>query len=131
MSRKSFGSALRDVNTPHRRESYLGAISTVSDGGRSVTVTNMNNSQLRNLMPIAPYGVASSPPVGLMAYVLVSENSKRDGILGVYDPNRPLCSPGDSILYSSGGASVHCRGDSVLINGRDILGEIDNIKNKL
>lgn len=129
--RKSFGSALRDVGQPHRQESYNGRISTVDDGGKSISVVNMNNSQLRNLIPIMPYGMASSPPVGLMAYVIISGSAKRDGIIGVYDPDKPRCNPGDSMLYSLGGASVHCNGNTVLINGIDILQEIDDIKGKL
>lgn len=129
--RKSFGGALRSVAEPHRRESYVGRIATVGGGGKSIAVTNMNKSQLRNLAPITPYGVASSPPVGLMAYVLVSDNSSRDGIIGVYDPNKPQCSPGNSMIYSSGGASVHCNGKLVLINTRNVLNEIDDIKKEI
>lgn len=131
MSRKTFGSALRDVSQPRKHDSHTGRVSTVDNGGKSISVVNMNNSQLRNLVPVMPYGVASSPPPGLMAFVLSSGNAKRDGIVGVYDPDKPRCNPGDSMLYSSGGASVHCNGNTVLINGVDILQEIDNIKNKL
>jgi hypothetical protein len=125
--KKTFGSALNGVAEPHRRESHIGRISTVGDGGKSIAITNMNNSQLRNLVPIMPYGVSSSPPTGLMSFVLAANNSGRDGIVGVYDPNKPSCSPGNSMLYSSGGATVHCSGSKVLINNKDILQEIDNL----
>lgn len=129
--RKSFGSALKSTDKPHRRESHVGRVATVGSGGKSIAVTNMNNSQLRNLVPITPYGISSSPPIGLMAYVLVADNSSKDGIVGVYDPDKPQCNPGDSMLYSSGGASVHCNGSSVLLNNRDVLNEMDNISNKI
>ena len=56
MSRK-LGQALNGVAEPHRRESHIGRISTVGSGGRSISVDNMNNSQLRNLVPVAPYGM--------------------------------------------------------------------------
>lgn len=129
--RKTFGHALNGVSEPHRKESYVGRVSTVGNGGRSVSVTNMNSSQLRNLKPIMPYGISSSPPTGLMAFVLVSDNSSKDGIIGVYDPNKPSCTPGNCMMYSYGGASVYCNGDRVLLNGRDVLKEIDEIKNSL
>lgn len=128
---KSLGAALNGVAQPHKRENHIGRIDTVGSGGRSISVSNANNSQLRNLVPIMPYGIASSPPLGLMAYVLVGNNSGRDGMIGVYDPNKPSCDPGDSMIYSRGGASVRCKGNSVLLNDRDILKEIDELKGKI
>lgn len=128
---KKFGAALNGVDQPHRRESHIGKISTVGSGGRSISVDNGNNSQLRNLVPIMPYGIASSPPTGLMSFVLVANNSGRDGIVGVYDPNKPSCSSGNCMMYSSGGATVHCKGGSVLLNNRNVLNEIDDLKQKI
>jgi hypothetical protein len=129
--KNTFGRAISGVGEPHRRESHIGRISTVGSGGKSLTVTNMNSSELRNLVPIMPYGISSSPPTGLMAFVLVANNSGRDGIIGTYDPNKPSCNSGDSILYSSGGATVHCNGKSVLLNKRNILNEIDDLRKKI
>lgn len=128
---RSFGAALNGVAEPHRQESHVGKVETVGSGGKSIAVTNMNNSQLRNLVPIMPYGIASSPPPGLMAFVLVTQNSGKDGIVGVYDENKPACSPGDSMLYSKGGATVKCTGSTVLLNGRNVLKEIDELKARL
>lgn len=125
---KRLGAALNGVAEPHKRESQTGKISTIGDGGKSLTVTNANNSQLRNLIPITPYGISSSPTPGLMAFVLVAQDSGRDGIIGMYDPNKPSCKPGETILYSSGGATVKCSGDKVYINGIDILKEIDDLR---
>lgn len=127
MSRR-FGSVLNSAGQPHRRESHIGRVSTVGSGGRAISVDNGNNSQLRNLVPVMPYGISSSPPVGLMAFVVVGNNSGRDGIVGVYDPNKPSCNSGDCMMYSSGGATIQCKGDKVLINGRDVLKEIDALK---
>lgn len=126
--KKTFGSSLNGVALPHRRESHIGKISTVGSGGKSISIANMNGSELRNLVPITPYGISSSPPVGLMAFVLAANNSGRDGIVGVYDPNKPSCKSGEVIIYSSGGATIHCTGDKILLNGRDILKEIDDLK---
>lgn len=128
---KSFGAALNGVSEPHRQESHVGKVETVGSGGKSVAVTNMNNSQLRNLVPIMPYGISSSPPPGLMAFVLVTQNSGKDGIVGVYDEHKPACKSGDCMMYSRGGATVKCTGGSVLINGRNVLKEIDDIKSRL
>lgn len=129
---RSFGAALNGVAEPHRQESHVGQIETVGHGGKSISVTNMNNSQLRNLVPIMPYGISSSPPPGLMAFVLVTSNSGRDGIIGVYDDSKPPCSPGECMMYSRGGATIKCTSDgAVLLNDRDILKEIDDIKSRL
>lgn len=130
MSRK-FGKALNGIEQPHRRESYVGKISTVGDGGKSISATNMSNSQLTNSVPIMPYGISSSPLPGLMTYVLIADNSSKNGILGVYDPNKPSVGSGECAMYSSGGAIVRCSGKSVTINGRNILNEIDNIKSDI
>lgn len=128
---RRLGAELNGVSEPHRRESHIGKISTVGSGGRSITVDNMNNSQLRNLVPIMPYGISSSPPSGLMAFVLVANNSGRDGVIGVYDYNKPSCKSGDCMMYSSDGASVHCNGDKVLINKKDILDEIRKLSDRI
>lgn len=125
---KKFGAVLNSVGQPHRRESHIGRISTVGSGGRSLSVNNGNNSQLRNLVPIMPYGISSSPVTGLMAFVLESDNDGNDGIVGVYDHNKPNCNPGDCIMYSSSGATVKCVGDKVLINDVDVLDEIEKLK---
>ena len=66
-----------------------------------------------------------------MAFVLVANNSGSDGIVGVYDPNKPPCNPGDSMMYSSGGATIHCNGNVVLINGRNVLQEIDALSRRI
>lgn len=129
--KKTFGSALNNMDGLRKKESHVGRISTVGNGGKSVTITNMNNSQLRNLVPIMPYGISSSPPVGLMAFVLATDNAGNDGIVGVHDPNKPPCKPGDIIIYSSGGATIHCDGNAVRINGRDILKEIDDLSRRI
>ena len=125
---KKFGAALNGVAEPHRRESHVGKVATVGGGGKSLAVTNANNSQLRNLVPIMPYGISSSPTPGLMAFVLVAQDSSKDGIVGVYDPDKPACKSGEIIIYSAGGATVKCSGNKVYINGRDVLKEIDDLR---
>lgn len=128
---KRFGEALIGVGEPHRRESHVGKVSTIGEGGRSISITNMNNSQLRNTVPIMPYGISSSPKPGLMAYVLVAQDCSKDGIVGVYDPNKPICSPGECIMYSAEGAMVKCSGKNVTINKRNILKEIDDLNEEI
>lgn len=131
MGRK-FGAALNGVAEPHRRESHVGRVATVGDGGKSISVTNMNNSQLRNLVSVAPYGISSSPTSGLMSFVLVIGTGSKDGMIGVYDKDKPSCKPGECIVYSSGGATVKCTSKGkVMINDRDILDEIDKIQKRL
>ena len=125
---KRFGQAINGVAEPRRRNSHTGKITTVGSGGKSLSVTNANGSQLRDLIPISPYGISSSPPTGLMSFVIASGNSGSDGMVGVYDPNRPSCKPGECIMYSSGGATIKCTKDKVLINGMDIVKEIKKLK---
>lgn len=129
MSRR-FGGELNGVNEPLRKQMQTGKISTVGDGGKQASVTNMSGSQLRNLMPIAPFGIASSPPVGLLAYTMVLDSQTNNGIIGVYDPNRPSVASGDITIYSAGGAKVECIGSKVLVNGIDI-DELDDRVKKL
>lgn len=125
---KRFGESLNGIGQSHKRESQAGTISTVGDGGKSISITNAGNSQLTNLVPIMPYGISSSPTIGLMSFALISQDAGRDGMLGVYDPNKPACKPGEIIIYSAGGATIKCSGSRVYINGRDILSEIDNLR---
>lgn len=127
---RRFGEELNGVSQPHRRESQTGQIVTTGDGGKSIAVTNMNSSQLRNLVPITPYGISSCPPSGLMAFVLVADNTGNDGMIGVYDPGKPQCSVGESMLYSSGGAYVKCSGGNVIINGIDIIKKIQELESR-
>ena len=49
----------------------------------------------------------------------------------MYDPKKPACAVGNSVMYSSGGANVKCSGSTVTANGRDFLKEIDDIKAKI
>lgn len=128
---RRFGSDISGIDNPRKKENNVGKVSTISGDGKTVAVTNMNNSQLRNLKPVSQYGVASSPTPGLQAFVISIDTSDSDGIVGVYDPNRPACKAGETILYSSGGATVKLSGGSVLINGINILGEISAIKERL
>lgn len=124
---KRFGQAINGIAEPRKRDNHIGKVTTVGDGGKSLSISNANGSQLRDLVPISPYGISSSPPTGLMSFVIASGNSGSDGMVGVYDPNRPPCKPGECMMYSSGGATIKCTGDKVLINDIDIVKELKKL----
>lgn len=126
MSRR-FGQALNGISEPRRSSSHTGRVTTVGDGGKSLSISNINGSQLRDIIPISPYGISSSPPTGLMSFVIASDNSGNDGMVGVYDPSRPVCQPGECIIYSSGGATIKCSGNKVYINGIDVVEKLNKL----
>lgn len=128
---RRLGADLNSVYEPHRRENHVGKISNVGNGGKSISVTNANNSQLRELVPVMPYGISSSPTPGLMSFVIDSGNSGNDGMVGVYDPKKPSCKPGECMMYSSGGATVKCTGKKVMVNDIDLIEEINKMRDKL
>lgn len=123
---RKFGAALNGVDNNHRQEGYVGKVSSSGGGGKNVNVSNASNSQIK-AVSATPYGISSTPPSGMMAFVLVGQGADRDGVVGVYDPNKPSCGVGCCMMYSAGGATVKCSGKSVLLNNRNVLGEIDAI----
>lgn len=127
---RKFGQALVGVDNGSKKEGYVGRVSSSSGGGSTVFVANASGSQIKTL-PASQYGISSTPPTGLMAFVIVGQGSDKDGIVGVYDPNRPQCNTGDCMMYSSGGATIKCKNDKVLLNDVDILDEISKIKSKI
>ena len=127
---RKFGAVLNSVDNNHRQEGYVGRVSSSGGGGKNVNITNANNSQIK-AVSATPYGISSTPPSGMMAFVLVGQGSDKDGVVGVFDPNKPSCNAGCCMMYSAGGATVKCSGRSVLINGRNVLSEIDEINKKI
>ncbi len=127
---RKFGAALNGVDNNHRQEGYVGKVSSSGGGGKNVNVSNASNSQIK-AVSATPYGISSTPPSGMMAFVLVGQGSDRDGVVGVYDPNKPSCGAGCCMMYSAGGATVKCSGKSVLLNNRNVLGEIDELKKRV
>lgn len=127
---RKFGAALNGVDNNHRQEGYVGRVSSSGSGGKNVQVANANGSQIK-AVSATPYGISSTPPSGLMAFVLVGQGSDKDGIVGVYDPSKPSCGAGNCMMYSAGGATITCSGSTVLINKRNVLKEIDDIKEKI
>ena len=127
---RKFGAVLNSVDNNHRQEGYVGRLSSSGGGGKNVNITNANNSQIK-AVSATPYGISSTPLSGMMAFVLVGQGSDKDGVVGVFDPNKPSCNAGCCMMYSAGGATVKCSGRSVLINGRNVLSEIDEINKKI
>ncbi len=107
----------------------IGMISSTGDGGKRVSVSNTNDSELSNFMNVTPYGFSSAPRVGSMAFTIVC--GCKTGMIGVYDKDKPSVKSGCSMMYSSGGAQVYCVDDKVLINSVDILDKIDKIEKRL
>lgn len=129
---KRFGEGLNNMQSgAYTRSTVSGSISSTGSGGKTASVCNMQGSSLKNVLTLMPYGFASTPPSGLIAFTIVSDSGGRDGVVGVYDPKKPSCAVGDCTMYSSGGATIKCKGSKVLANDRDFLDEIDKIKQRI
>lgn len=91
----------------------------------SVTSSSLKNlevdssSQHRNVRVVAPYGVASIPPVDEDALVVPFEGG--EACVGVITNPSEKIEYGELMLYSKGGASIILKNDgSVLINGKRV-----------
>lgn len=98
----------------------VGKISSTGGGGKNAAMSS-NGSEIKGMLPIGPYGVASTPPSGLMAYAIMNYGGK-DGFL-VYDPGRPSVNAGDITLYNSKGAKIELKGNNVIItcSGTEVI----------
>ncbi len=129
MSRR-FGEQLSIIGQQARyNQCSVGSVSSTSGGGKHICVSNTKDSELSNFMNITPYGFSSAPTSGCMAFTIVSNG--KTGMVGVFDKGKPSVASGCCMMYSSGGATVYCKDDKVLINDIDILEEIYNIKKRL
>lgn len=126
---KRFGEELNNMHSgSFTRPIVPGNIASTGNGGKTISINNAQGSVQKNMLSLSPYGFASTPPSGLLAFSVVSDSGGRDGVIGVYDPKKPTCAVGNSVMYSSGGANVKCSGSTVTANGRDFLKEIDGIE---
>ena len=126
---KRFGEELNNMHSgSFTRSTVSGNIASTGNGGKTISINNAQGSVQKNMLSLSPYGFASTPPSGLLAFSVVSDSGGRDGVIGVYDPKKPACAVGNSVMYSSGGANVKCSGSTVTANGRDFLKEIDDIE---
>ena len=126
---KRFGEELNNMHSgSFTRSTVSGNVASTGNGGKTISINNAQGSVQKNMLSLSPYGFASTPPSGLLAFSVVSDSGGRDGVIGVYDPKKPACAVGNSVMYSSGGANVKCSGSTVTANGRDFLKEIDGIK---
>lgn len=102
---RSIGRALSRSGTGSKQDGYVGPIASVDKDGKSMNVNNLSASQLRNLMNMSPYGISSCPTVGMKAQVIVNDYNNNT-VVGVYDKDKPKANPGETILYSIGGAFI-------------------------
>lgn len=76
-------------------------------------------TQHRDVMVVAPYGIAYVPPVGEGAVVVPFDGG--EACVGVVSGVSHKLSRGELMLYSKGGASIVLKNDgSVLINGKQV-----------
>ena len=126
---KRFGQELNNMHSgSFTRSTVSGSIASTGNGGKMISINNAQGSVQKNMLSLSPYGFASTPPSGLLAFSVVSDSGGRDGVIGVYDPKKPACAVGNSVMYSSGGANVKCSVSTVTANSRNFLKEIDDIK---
>lgn len=87
----------------------------VSQTGNTAVSVNAS-SEHREIPVAAPFGIAYVPPVGEESVVLPVADGEI--CLGVIAQNKQL-SPGELMLYSSGGAYIYLKNDgTVEINGK-------------
>jgi phage gp45-like len=110
----NIGRTLSSAGVEHRRESYIGPVATSGNGGRLINVNNLNNSQLRDLMNMSPYGISSRPKAGVKAQVIVNDNNNNT-VVGIYDNSRPSVEPGEIALYSVGNALIYLTKDGIIM----------------
>ena len=129
--------AMRSIEREHRRENYIGPVTSTDKGGHSANMSNLYNAQVRDAKTVMPYGISSRPTSGMKAQAVVNDNSDST-IVGVFDPNRPQVGVGEICLYSSSNARVYLKADgtvdisgNVTINGRTIEAIVSEIVNKL
>ena len=103
--------------TKNNRSGGLGETGTVSSGD-SQGMKVLSSNILQAVKQVAPYGIASIPPDGASVVVLPLKNG--DVSLGTQSKPDGL-SPGEVLLYSSGGATLKLANDGkVYVNGVEI-----------
>lgn len=103
---KRYDIAINKTDTDRRDTSYLGLLSSNSKDGKTMSINNLNKSQLRDVANVAPFGISSKAPNGMMMQTIINDN-KNYSALGVIDPNKPNVSSGEIMLYSIGGSKVY------------------------
>lgn len=84
----------------------------------SGVVSVQNSNEYRNIEMISPYGIAYNPVPGERAVML--SIGDLSFCAGIVSEDKGL-SPGELMLYSSGGASIVLKNDGrVLINGSSV-----------
>lgn len=100
-----------------------------SGDGKMMNVQTTYDNEARSLKNISPYGVASCPPSGLFAQIMMNDKTNNT-FLGVYNPNAPKVAPGEIVLYSTGNTTISLKPDGTIsITGAkiDINGQSINI----
>lgn len=103
---RNIGRDMRTMGSEHRRDGYIGPIASTGSGGKLMNVNNLNNSQLRDLLNMSPYGISSRGNSGMKAQVMVNDDSN-NAVVGIYDPDKPEVDVGETILYSDGGCIIY------------------------
>lgn len=88
------------------RSATLDRITSIASNGRSANTETYNNSELRELRIVLPYGISSSALDGMVVQVIVNEENENDTIVGVIDGNRPSVKSGEVIIYSRFGSQI-------------------------
>jgi len=76
-----------------------------SSNNTTVNIQNTIDGEIRDLKVVAPYGIASCPVDGLFAQMIINGNDN-NVCVGVNNQAAPPTKSGETVLYSSGGATV-------------------------
>lgn len=86
-------------------QSYSGLISSVGQGGNNINL--LTDVEERGIVSANPYGFVSSPIPDMLGYVVKGTGDEIDGLVGVYDYNRPTSlESGEVALYTKYGQMV-------------------------
>jgi phage gp45-like len=97
---------------------FLGRVSSVFIESGKVSVEG--HEEDREVDLAAPYGVCGMPPVGTDVQVIANWGSKHQLVVVGSVVSVKELEPGESALYSQGGARVYCRVDgTVVVNEGD------------
>lgn len=106
----------------------IGSITSVSKDGLYVNIENIFDAETRDIMNMAPYGIVSSPPDGIVSQI-IHNGENVNSCVGVFDEERPNVKPGEMSLYTKYGSSINMledgsieiksRGDASITLGAD------------
>lgn len=112
-----FAGAFMSAGNKPQEVSDIGKITSTGNGGKRASMSS-NGAELKSMVPVGPYGIASTPPNGVMAYAIKNTGSSTGFV--IYDKDRPSVSAGNITIYNKSGTKIEVIGNKVTITGTNI-----------